>query len=30
MHVAQRPEALAAIGAALDAYDDPVNSRRSA
>ena len=24
MHVAQPPEALAAIGAALDAYDDPV------
>ncbi len=24
MHVAQRPEALAAIGAALNAYDDPV------
>jgi chaperone required for assembly of F1-ATPase len=25
MHVAQPPEALAAIGAALDAYDDPVS-----
>ena len=24
MHVAQPPEALAAIGAALEAYDDPV------